>query len=289
MSNNKPNRRQFLGTLGMLGAGAMLGSCAVTAAPSKPNLDIDVLNFALNLEYLEAEFYLWAAFGAGLSNADAGGGPAATGGKKATLSAALQQRAEEIARDEEAHVKALRATITKLGGTPVARPQLDIGPAFAAAADAASGGKIKGFSPYTNDLFFAHGAFIFEDVGVTAYSGAATLITSPDVLQAAAGILAVEAYHAGEIRSYLYDQKDTVVVPGLTVEDVVAAISALRGSVGGGKDEGITKGGKANIVAADANAIAYHRTTREVLNIVYLAAGATKGGFFPNGLNGNIK
>lgn len=288
MSENRSNRRQFLGQLGLMGAGAMLGSCAVVAGPNKQNIDLDVLNFALNLEYLEAEFYLWAAFGAGLSAADSGGGPVAIGGKKATLSADIQQIAEEIARDEEAHVRALRATITKLGGSPVARPQIDIGPAFAAAADAASGGKIKGFSPYANDLFFMHGAFVFEDVGVTAYNGAATLLTDSGVLQAAAGILAVEAYHAGAIRHYLYENRKTPVAAGLTVEDVVGAISALRGKVGGGKDEGITKGGKANIVAADANAIAYARTTREVLNIVYLG-GSTKGGFFPNGLNGTIK
>jgi len=58
--------------------------------------------------------------------------------------------------------------------------------------------------------------------------------------------------------------------------------------VGGGKDQGITLSGKANIVLADSNAVAFGRNTAEVLAIVYLG-GMGRGGFFPNGLNGTIK
>ncbi|MER3554238.1 MAG: hypothetical protein C4331_07790, partial [Meiothermus sp.] len=65
-------------------------------------------------------------------------------------------------------------------------------------------------------------------------------------------------------------------------------ISDLRGKVGGGKDQGITLNGKANIVVANDNAVAFGRSTDEVLAIVYLGSKG-KGGFFPNGLNGNIK
>jgi hypothetical protein len=129
-------------------------------------------------------------------------------------------------------------------------------------------------------------------VGVTAYKGAARLITDKNnVLDPAAGILAVEAYHAGLIRLLLHERKDTRVTPSLTVEDVVQAISDLRGSVGGGKDEGITKMGKANLVVADDDAVAFGRTTSEVLKIVYLTdrANVSMGGFFPMGLNGTIK
>ena len=300
MLNNKMNRRQALQNFGLLGAGAALAACATPIIAAKPDIDADVLNFALNLEYLEAEFYLQAAFGRGLLDADSGGGPASTGGRKLTyvgvtdkekaLDAAVKAYIEEIAIDEENHVKFLRKA---LGSAAVARPQIDIGGvggAFEAAGKAASNNALVGFDPYANSLFFLHGAFIFEDVGVTAYKGASPLITNPGYLEAAAGILAVEAYHAGEVRTLLYSQKD-VVVQGLKVSDIVQAISNLRGKVGGGKDQGILNtpdNGKGNILPTDENSIAFSRSTAEVLPIVYLG-GTGKGGFFPNGLNGAIK
>ncbi len=283
----KLSRRQALNSLGMMGVGAALSAC-VQPVVAQTNIDEDVLNFALNLEYLEAEFYLQAAFGRSLSVADSGGGPAPIGGSKVTFATpAIQAYAEEIALDEEAHVKFLRAA---LGAKAVPRPQIDIGPAFAAAADAAFATTLTpAFNPYANELFFLHGAFIFEDVGVTAYKGAARLITNKDFLEAAAGILGVEAYHAGEIRTLLYAQKDVVTPYGVTVETIVQKISDLRGAAGGGKDQGLVVGGKANILPTDANSIAFSRSTDEVLKIVTLGSSTNKGGFFPNGLNGNIK
>jgi len=303
MSNDTNNpagnstRRKFLGMAGLMGAGAVLAGCTNVGAvePIKPNYDAKIGNFALNLEYLEAAFYL-AAVGR-LSELKAIGGnaqiilPDGFDGSKsiAFSSSAVAQYADEIATDELNHVKALRA---KLGSAAVDRPIIDIGPAFAAAANAAAGATLSpSFNPYLNDLFFLHGAFIFEDVGVTAYKGAARLIvdySENGILDSAAGILSVEAYHAGEIRTLLYAQKDVVTPYGVTVEQLVQKISDLRAKVGGGKDEGLTKNGKANIVVADSNSVAYGRSPREVLNIVYLGANATKGGFFPNGLNGDF-
>ena len=303
MSNDTNNptgnstRRKFLGMAGLMGAGAVLAGCTNVGAvePVKPNYDAKIGNFALNLEYLEAAFYL-AAVGR-LSELKAIGGnaqiilPDGFDGNTsiAFSSSAVAQYAQEIAQDELNHVIALRA---KLGSAAVNRPIIDIGPAFAAAANAAAGATLSpSFNPYLNDLFFLHGAFIFEDVGVTAYKGAARLIvdySEGGILDSAAGILSVEAYHAGEIRTLLYAQKDVVTPYGVTVEQLVQKISDLRAAVGGGKDEGLTKNGKANIVVADANSVAYGRSPREVLNIVYLGANASKGGFFPNGLNGDF-
>ena len=303
-----PNRRQFLSAAGLMGAGAVLAACNPVGAVTPPvvtktNYDVKIANFALNLEYLEAAFYL-AAVGR-LSELKAIGGsaeiilPAGITGNTsiAFTSDAVKQYAQEIAQDELNHVKFLRSV---LGASAVNRPVIDVGPAFAAAATAtARNAKVIGanatltpaFNPYLNDLFFLHGAFIFEDVGVTAYKGAARLIVDDKangILENAAGILAVEAYHAGEIRTLLYAQKDVKTPYGLTVEQLVNAISALRAALGGGKDQGITLNGKANIVVADNNSVAFSRSPREVLNIVYGGVGASKGLFFPNGLNGDF-
>jgi hypothetical protein len=294
------NRREMLKQTGVMGTGLVLGgvmgACATTPGMSQaPNQDVAILNFALNLEYLEAAFYL-AAVGRINEIKTIGGNaeirlPSGFDGTSTIpgLSPDVLEYAQEIAEDELAHVKFLRQA---LGSAAVNRPVIDLDQAFRAAGSAASGGAITNFNPFANELFFIHGAFIFEDVGVTAYKGAARLITDKNnVLDPAAGILAVEAYHAGVIRLLLHERKDMMVTPSLTVEQVVDAISNLRGSVGGGKDEGITKMGKANLVVADANAVAFGRTTSEVLKIVYLngSANVSMGGFFPMGLNGPIK
>ncbi len=306
-----PNtRRAFLGKLGLIGAGTLLASSVPAQAQMsrsrrtdyRKNQDVDILNFALNLEYLEAAFYL-AAVGR-LNELTAVGGvlsrislPASSAdfnplsGGITSLSPAARAYADEIATDELNHVDAIR---TALGKSAVRQPTLDLNGAFDAAGQAASKGAIKGFNPFANELFFLHGAFIFEDVGVTAYKGAARLlidVRSGGALETAAGILAVEAYHAGIIRTLLYQQKDVVAAAGLTVAQIVGAISDLRDSVDGSSDmdQGIvTKAGKANLSPTNSKSIAYSRTVRQVLNIVYLGVDTAKGGFFPNGLNGTF-
>jgi hypothetical protein len=296
-SNNGINRRRLLQVGGMAGLSlmgtALLAGCGGGGDGSSiidpgggngggngsAQQDRDVLNFALNLEYLEAEYYLRGVTGAGLSAADAGtGAGAVTGGTQVNFgTAAYRDYAEEIAADELAHVRFLRGA---LGSNAVARPAINFTAAFNAAAQAAGLG--DSFDPFANEVNFLIGAFVFEDVGVTAYNGGATLLSNKSFLQAAAGILGVEAYHAGAIRTVLN------MIGGNAVA-AANAISDLRASVGGGKDQGFDEGVGANIVPADANAIAFARTTREVLNIVYLNGDGNVGGFFPSGLNGNIR
>ena len=292
-SETEADRRKFLRSAGLAGLGAVgsatllsSGLGTASAAPSKGPSDGAVLNFALNLEYLEAEFYSHAVFGKGLSSADVSGKGTlggVTGGRAVHFkSQAVRAFANEIARDEIAHVRFLRSA---LGTAKVARPKIDLQNSFTAAARAA--GLIKAgqtFDPYANENNFLLAAFIFEDVGVTAYKGAAPLITNKTYLEAAAGILAVEAYHAGIIRNNLYGR-------GLNgaVHDISNARDTLDGKAD--TDQGIVgHGGEANLVPTDKNSIVFSRTPGQVLNIVYLTPKvATKGGFFPAGVNGEVR
>ena len=105
-----------------------------TQAPANAT-DLDVLNFALNLEYLEASFYLLASTGTGIPSANQGTSPGkVTGGAKVIFTpaqAVLQEYAAEIAQEELNHVIFLRAAITEFGGTPVDMPEhrlLDVVP-----------------------------------------------------------------------------------------------------------------------------------------------------------------
>ncbi|GAA1932947.1 ferritin-like domain-containing protein [Nocardioides hwasunensis] len=288
-AENETDRRLFLKSagvagLGVVGAGALGG---MTAAPAQAAgvSDGAVLNFALNLEYLEAEFYQYAAFGKGLDDkltSGKGKKGGVKGGRQVQFATpAIRKYAEEIATDELDHVSFLRKA---LGGAKVARPAINIQESFTAAATAA--GLIQPgqtFDPYANEDNFLLAAFVFEDVGVTAYKGAAPLITNKTYLEAAAGILAVEAYHAGIVRSALYSK-------GL--QDAAKAISKARDSLDGKstKDQGIgSEAGKANLVPTDKNGIAFSRTPGQVLNVVYLnPKSVTKGGFFPRGVNGAV-
>ena len=263
--------------------------------PSGAISDADIFNFALNLEYLEAQFYAIAANGAYLPDNLLGGTGArgqATGGRQVPFSdPVVAAYAREIANDERQHVIFLRQT---LAASAVAQPALDLSvtanSAFSQAARAAGLiGPNEAFDPYVNDENFLLAAYIFEDVGVTAYKGASPLITSKVFLEAAAGILAAEAYHAGLVRTVLYAKG--VQMPALVdaTEKISDARDALDGP--GDKDQGVRQRGQmSNIVPADANGLAYSRTAGDVLNIVYLtAAAATQGGFFPSGVNGTIR
>ncbi len=128
--------------------------------------DVDVLNYALTLEYLEAAFY------------QQGNAAGLLSGKEATLVAKIQS-------DEETHVTAITAVIKSLGGTPVAKPGVQFGASF---------------DSRESYLTTSH---VFENVGVGAYLGAAGYIKDKTILQAAAGIFGVEARHAAVVGNLL--------------------------------------------------------------------------------------
>jgi rubrerythrin len=154
---------------GTLATGALLGGSAIgpfvrRAIAQEGGGDVDVLNFALTLEYLEATFYGRAI------------------GKGRNLSSDTRRLVREIHANETAHVEALRSTIKQLGGRAVEAPKVGFGDVF------------------TNERTFLQLAQTLEDTGVSAYNGAAPQIRSTEVLAAAGSIVQLEARHAALIR-----------------------------------------------------------------------------------------
>ena len=311
-ARRRSERREFFrmaaGAAAVGAAAAMMpGIAAAQAAPS----DNDILNLALNLEYLEANFYSYAVFGtpiaASMTTGSVGTAGAATGGRKVVFSdPVVAAYAREIAQDEIAHVAFLRSA---LGSAAIAQPTIDVGiaptGAFSSAARAA--GVISAtdpaafFDPYASDENFLLGAFIFEDVGVTAYKGASPLISNKTYLAAAAGILAVEAYHAGLVRTVLYrkgigtpaSNGNAAIPANPALITYAGQISDARDSLDGSSDDDqgianvtVAEGSGSNIAPLDPNGLAYSRNSGQVHNIAYLTKNAaSSGGFFPNGTN----
>ena len=293
------SRRGFLAGSGTLAAATILAGCssssgpaAVTTptnpAPAAATLtDADYFNFALNFEYFGAEYYLRATTGSGLSSTDAGAGAGTVNGgtQVSFVTPAISNYANMFAQDELNHVRLLRSAIFNANVTPVSRPAIDYVAGFNAISAAAGLGPT--FNPFDNENDFILGAFSFEDIDVTAYTGAAPLLTSAANLNSAAGVQAVEAYHAGAIRTII---AGSAVGAGAsqTMLASAAAIQMVRSSLGGGNETTLSPTTVVN--ANPANAIGYARTTDQVLHIVYGMAGAgvASGGFFPNGINGNI-
>ena len=283
------DRRSFLGQLGagaaaVMAAGAVATGVAVTSTPAAAQTvtDTDVLNFALNLEYLEGEYYSRGLLGRGLDAADrngVGGAGFVLGGAAVPFqTASVAGFLTRVTLDEVDHIRFLHRV---LGSAAVGAPNIDLLNSFNALAVAA--GLIPAgtqFNPFLNEVNFLLGAFILTDVGVTAYAGAARLLNSRDNVDAAAGLLATEAYHAGAIRLALgqFGQQATT-----------NAISAARGRVSGGKDTGLQVGNLAyNIANVDSDGLTFRRTSAEVLGAVY-NGNPNGGGFFPNQTNGTIR
>ena len=323
--NQRSARREFIRLCG--GAAAMSGGLSLLSAcgdddndpsptpsptptvPSTGVTDVDILNFALNLEYLESNYYSYAVAGAGIAaglQAGVGTQGAVTTGSGAGMARAVSfsdpviaQYAREIAADEVAHVTFLRRS---LGAAAAAQPAINLSGsasvtiggtavpgAFTAAARAAGViGASDIFDPFLNDTNFLIGSYLLTDVGVTAYRGSARLITSKTFLEAAAGILAVESYHDGVIRSSLYARGLSAPSIFTQVQQISDARDGLDGPAD--NDQSIGTAAEANLVPTDSFSLALGRTAPQVLNVVYLnRAAVTQGGFFPAGVNGSIR
>ncbi len=328
------SRRRML-TLG----GAALAGLALTSvvqAQTTTPTDADYLNFALNLEYLEAQYYTLAVSGQTIDQVGLGltgtgtqgtvvtkpGGPTACKVPFASTmqSMLIQSYATETAMEERNHVSFLRGA---LGSAAVAQPQIDLYNSFNYLASLLGLG-LTSFDPFASDAAFLIGSYIFEDVGVTAYTGAAAALTSSVNLDAAAGIQAVEAYHAGLVRTTIFgiDQAATALGAAGTLQAITQKISAIRASADGsnstsatrldGDDLGVgtqmvalntaaqtftasslvdaTTTGSINTSTTTSGSMVFARTPAQVLGIVYAGGTTTSNkGFFPAGLNGLVK
>jgi hypothetical protein len=263
---NLLNRRNFVVSTGLAAGAATFAGCStgnntgilnppVTA--TAPTVS-DILNFALNLEYLEATFYLTLTTGSGLPAALQGTSPGAvTGGfgQVTFVDAGVQDLANQLAADELAHVTFLRATMESLSLTPVDMPALNL----------------AALGAITTDAQFLAIARALETTGTSAYEGAiAGLVSNTAALNYAAQIHATEGQHEGALRQYCI--ANSVTSPAVDSVDVPPSATAIFNTNG-------------------TTGLNTARTTSQVLMITYAntAAGITSGGFYPNGVNGNIK
>jgi hypothetical protein len=265
-----PNRRKFLKTMGAATAavGAM-GLVGVKSAEAQSGTEVEVLNFALNLEYLEAEFYTYAQYGYGIEHLGIGvsgsanspnpsSGGTTTGGSMVSLSNSLAftpQIAAQIGTDERDHVTLLRGA---LGSMAIAKPNINL--------------NALGFG-FANENDFLKLARIFEDIGVSAYAGAAGLLSTPSIITTAARILAVEAEHVGSIRTQIA-RLNVMTAPPLDGADLLPPPS-------GSQNEYLS--------VNPANGLVATRTPGQVLYLAFgMHANVSSGGFFPTGVNGAI-
>ncbi len=257
VSSSSFDRRKFFKRAGTAGLGiaatTMLAGTVEKLSASTTYSDADIINFALNLEYLEAEFYSMATYGStleqrGVIPSSAVSGPT-TGGKMVSFSGSpIAYLASALRTDEQDHVLYLRSA---LGSAAVKKPAINL--------DAVG----FGFASVNDFLKLAR---IFEDVGVSAYLGAAPLISNKTYLDAAARILATEAQHAGAVRDRVISRE--MATTKVDSKDVIPTQSTP--------------------FDVDSNALSIPRSTSEVLNIVY-GGGSHSGGFYPDGMNGTIK
>ncbi len=256
------SRRDFARKLGLTGAG--LAGAAVVGGLLTPKAfaddgdndgddlpaasDVDILNFALNLEYLEAEFYTIASFGVTLEDSGLIPNLRVSGPTRGTVQSVPKFASSDVAylasalqRDEVQHVLFL---LKALGEAAVPKPTFDLSPLAAA---------------LQSDEGFIVTAASLEPVGTSAYAGAAPLIQSKTVLDAAARIGLTEAQHTGAMRSEVVRRGFTV--PAADKKDMLP--------------------GPNSPFFIDEMGLTIPRTAQEIIAIVKP--------LFPAGLNGNIK
>ncbi|KAL2469171.1 Uncharacterized protein Fot_50747 [Forsythia ovata] len=278
--------------------------CPLTDCPNHAipvyKQDIDLMQFALNLEHLEADFFLYSALGYGLDKVApylVMGGPPPIGAQKANLDFLTHNIITEFGFQEVGHLRAIKTTV---GGFP--RPQLDLSPKnFAKFFNEAFGYElVPPFNPYRDSLNFMLASYVIPYVGLLGYVGTNPNINGCVTKRLLAGLLGVESGQDAYIRGYLYERANEVVFPyNYTVAEFTIRASELRNRLAmcGIKDEGILvppqlgaeNRTESNLLSANYNSLSYGRTPAEILRIVYSTGDEhVPGGFFPEGANGRI-
>jgi hypothetical protein len=251
---------------------------AITSSPAQT----DILNLILNIKYLEATFYSFITQGTDLTGTAVQNSGAITGSPAkivftGTNASQITDMVNEIYYDEINHVSTL---IGVLGSSVVFRPAINL----------AAYGAITA----TNALSIAR---LLEDVGVTAIAGAASGLSTSD-LAFASIILGAESFHSGAVRLVAIQNPTIAAYIGAGLLDVpphdpgTAALAAAGPTASGGFFA--TAGGNIS-GGSEPSGFAYSRTSSQVLAIAFgspgtpATSGTTAGGFFPSGVNGNIK
>ncbi|MBX3016166.1 MAG: ferritin-like domain-containing protein [Caldilineaceae bacterium] len=189
------SRRHFVrGSMAVLGSLALTTTAGLGRAFAQGLTDLDILQFALTLEHLEARMYQEMLAANLLTGKD-------------------RQYFTSFGQHEAAHVDALTQTITRLGGQPVAAQATYNFPAF------------------DSRMAILNFAKVAEDTGVGAYQGAAAAITNKEILAAAGSIVQVEARHAA-IVNFLLELKPvpSAVTASLTIDEVNAIVGPILAS-----------------------------------------------------------
>jgi hypothetical protein len=283
------NRRHFIAALGMTGAAAGAGlmsgcssSSSTVAGTTAGSAQTDILNFVLNFKLLEATFYSFITQGTDLTGSAVLNSGAVTGapGKLTFTGTNAQQITDmlnEIYYDEKNHVSSL---INLLSSSVVFRPAINLA--------------AYGTATATNALAIAR---LLEDVGVTAIAGAITGLTTSNATYVSQ-ILGAESSHAGALRLVNLQNPSIAAYISAGPQDVppfdpgTAALAAAGPTAAGGI---FATAGAPTTTAPTPQGFAFVRTSSQALAIAYgapgtpAASGTASGGFFPSGVNGNIK
>ena len=252
--------------------------------------DLRSLHFLLDLEYLQAEFYLRALSGSGLEDADRGAdaGPVAGGRRVTFVTPLCNAFVRATAAEERNHVRVLRDLVTKIGGTPNSAPALDLGTPFSSFAQA-SGlcRREQVFDAFHNETNLLLAAYIFEDVVAAAYLGAIGAITDPLCLEVVAALLGAEASQSATIRVLLFAAGYGDQTNAISLHRQV--LTGLVGTAYQGNDHGIGTMAEPSITSVDDRSLFSGRTLQQCRQVLCGNSDGRPGLFFPTGLGESVE